>query len=233
MLEVNDLNVYYGSIHAVKGVSFHVKEREIVAILGSNGAGKTTILKTIAGVLKAKEGNITFCGENLSKAANYKIVKSGISLIPEGRHVFPKMTVVDNLLMGAYTRWNDKKGNLQTIEYIFDIFPRLKERKNQLAGTLSGGEQQMLTIGRALMSKPKMLMLDEPSLGLAPIIVSQIFEMIKSISETGTTILLVEQNAHMALKIADRGYVVETGRIIMEGSSEDLRNNERVKEAYL
>jgi branched-chain amino acid transport system ATP-binding protein len=233
VLEVNDLNVYYGSIHAVKGVSFHVKEREIVAILGSNGAGKTTILKTIAGVLKAKEGNITFCGENLSKAANYKIVKSGISLIPEGRHVFPKMTVVDNLLMGAYTRWNDKKGNLQTIEYIFDIFPRLKERKNQLAGTLSGGEQQMLTIGRALMSKPKMLMLDEPSLGLAPIIVSQIFEMIKSISETGTTILLVEQNAHMALKIADRGYVVETGRIIMEGSSEDLRNNERVKEAYL
>lgn len=233
MLEIKNLNVYYGAIHAVKEISFQVNEGEIVAILGSNGAGKSTTLNTIAGVIKAKNGEINFCGENFAKANNCQIVKAGISLIPEGRLIFPKMTVFDNIMMGAYTQKEDARSLKEAINNVFDMFPILKDRKNQMGGTLSGGEQQMLTIGRALMSKPKLLMLDEPSLGLAPIIVSKIFNMIRTINKAGTTILLVEQNARMALNIANRAYVLDTGKIIMEGNAKDLIGDERVKSAYL
>ncbi|MFK5884039.1 MAG: ABC transporter ATP-binding protein [Candidatus Izemoplasma sp.] len=232
MLKVDNLNVYYGVIHAIKGVSFEVKEGEIVTLIGSNGAGKSTILKTISGLLKQSVGEITFLGESLNGVAAHTIVERGISHVPEGRRVFAGLTVYENLQMGAYTR-NDKVEIEQDLQNVYKRFPRLEERKNQSAGTLSGGEQQMLAMGRALMSRPKILLLDEPSMGLAPLLVDEIFNIIKDINKTGTTILLVEQNANRALHISDKGYVLETGKIIASGLSKDLLNDEKVKEAYL
>ena len=231
MLKVNDINVFYGAIHAVKDVSFEVKEGEIVTLIGANGAGKTTTLNTIAGLLHPKTGAVEFDGHPLSGLAAHKIVSRGLALVPEGRRVFLQMTVEDNLEMGAFTQSNStiKPG----LERVYAQFPRLKERRRQIAGTLSGGEQQMLAMGRALMSNPKLLMLDEPSMGLAPILVEQIFDIIKSLHKSGTTILLVEQNAQMALSVADRGYVLETGRIVATGTGADLLNDEAVKKAYL
>ena len=230
ILKVDDINVFYGSIHAIKGVSFEVNQGEIVTLIGANGAGKSTTLNTISGLLHSKTGSITFMGENLGKTPCHKVVSKGLALVPEGRRVFLQMTVQENLEMGAYIRGNV---NLDDLEHVFQRFPRLKERRKQIAGTLSGGEQQMLAMGRALMSHPKLLMLDEPSMGLAPILVEQIFDIIKELHEAGTTILLVEQNAQMALSIADRAYVLGTGKITISGRAADVLADDRVRTAYL
>ncbi|MBQ8537945.1 MAG: ABC transporter ATP-binding protein [Clostridia bacterium] len=231
MLKVEDINVYYGAIHAIKGISFEVHEDEIVTLIGANGAGKSTTLNTIAGLLKPRSGHITFDGKDLGSTPASKVVSQGMALCPEGRRIFQQMTVRENLEMGGYTR---PAGEIAaSLDDVFTRFPRLKEREKQIAGTLSGGEQQMLAMGRALMSKPKLLMLDEPSMGLAPILVEQIFDIIKELHAAGTTILLVEQNAQMALSVADRAYVLETGRISMEGKASDLLVNDDVRKAYL
>jgi branched-chain amino acid transport system ATP-binding protein len=232
MLSVKNINVFYGAIHAIKGISLEVKEGEIVTLIGANGAGKTTTLRTISGIEKPKDGSITFNGQDIHSSNASNIVRLGISHVPEGRRVFSRMTVFENLEMGAYTR-KDKAEIKNDFEHVFSLFPRLLERKNQFAGTLSGGEQQMLAIGRALMSRPKLLLLDEPSMGLAPIIVKEIFTIIKDINQKGTTVLLVEQNAHMALQAADRAYIISNGEIEFEGNSKDLLNDEKVKKAYL
>ncbi|WP_337371060.1 ABC transporter ATP-binding protein [Parolsenella catena] len=232
ILHVEDLNVYYGSIHAVKGISFDVEEGEIVTLIGANGAGKSTTLNTVAGLLKPREGKVEFEGESLLGIPPHKIVSRGMALCPEGRRVFLQMSVKDNLEMGAFTRTNSAEV-ADSLEMVFERFPRLKEREGQSAGTLSGGEQQMLAMGRALMSRPRLLMLDEPSMGLAPILVQEIFNIIKALHDAGTTVLLVEQNARMALSIADRAYVLETGKVSMSGNAADLANDERVKQAYL
>ena len=232
ILHVEDLNVYYGSIPAVKGISFDVEEGEIVTLIGANGAGKSTTLNTVAGLLKPREGKVEFEGESLLGIPPHKIVSRGMALCPEGRRVFLQMSVRDNLEMGAFTRTNSAEV-ADSLEMVFERFPRLKEREGQSAGTLSGGEQQMLAMGRALMSKPRLLMLDEPSMGLAPILVQEIFNIIKALHDAGTTVLLVEQNARMALSIADRAYVLETGKVSMSGNAADLANDERVKQAYL
>lgn len=230
MLTVNDINVYYGNIHALKGISLEVHEDEIVALIGANGAGKSTTLKTISGLMHSKTGSITLMNEDITHAEAHKLVSKGLAHVPEGRRIFLHMTVLENLEMGAYTQPSYVK---EGIADVFERFPRLKHRKNQIAGTLSGGEQQMLAMGRALMSKPKLLMLDEPSMGLAPILVQQIFDIIKELHEAGTTILLVEQNAEMALKIADRAYVLESGRITLSGTGAELAQSDSVKKAYL
>ncbi|SHJ28639.1 amino acid/amide ABC transporter ATP-binding protein 2, HAAT family [Clostridium amylolyticum] len=232
MLEVVDLNVYYGGIHALKGINIKVCEGEIVTLIGANGAGKTTTLKTISGTLKAKKGKVLFQGEDLGKAKTHRIVSLGVAHVPEGRRIFKNMSVMENLEIGAYSR-KDKLEIKRDYEKIFEIFPRLLERKEQMAGTLSGGEQQMLAIGRALMARPKLLLLDEPSMGLAPLIVKQIFSIIKDINEKGTTVLLVEQNASMALKIAHRAYVIKNGVVEIEGNALELLNDENIKDAYL
>jgi len=231
ILEVNDLHVYYGSIHAVKGVSFEVNEGEIVTLIGANGAGKSTVLNTVSGLLHPKNGSVRFEGNDLKGIAPDKIVTRGLAQVPEGRHVFLQMSVEENLEMGAYTQ--PKSTIAPGIEDIYERFPRLKERRKQVAGTLSGGEQQMLAMGRALMSKPKLLMLDEPSMGLAPILVEQIFDIIKELHRSGTTILLVEQNAQAALSVADRAYVLETGKITLSGTGEELIHSDAVRKAYL
>lgn len=232
LIEVNNAEVYYGPIRAVKGVSFRVERGEIVALIGANGAGKTTVLHAMSGLLPVRGGEIFYNGHNLLKMPAHKIVRLGLTQVPEGRRVFAELSVKDNLLLGAYTRKN-KKEIKETLEYVFALFPRLSERVSQAAGTLSGGEQQMLAMGRALMSKPKLLMLDEPSMGLAPILVQQIFDIIKELHEAGTTILLVEQNAEMALRIADRAYVLESGRITLSGTGAELAQSDSVKKAYL
>lgn len=231
MLTVNDINVYYGSIHAIKGISFSVKKGEIVTLIGANGAGKSTALNTVSGLLRSKTGSVTFLGTDIGKIQPHKIVSMGLAQVPEGRRIFLTMTVEENLEMGAYTR---KAAELaDSIADVYERFPRLKERRKQIAGTLSGGEQQMLAMGRALMSKPELLMLDEPSMGLAPILVEQIFDIVKELNKAGTTILLVEQNAQMALSVADRGYVLETGKIVTSANAQELLNNDAVKKAYL
>ena len=231
LLKVSDIHVFYGSIHAIKGVSFEVNEDEIVTLIGANGAGKSTTLNTIAGLLKARQGKIEFDGKDISGLKASKVISRGLALCPEGRRVFQQLTVRENLEMGGYTRPpQELEGSL---ENVFMRFPRLKERQRQVAGTLSGGEQQMLAMGRALMSKPRLMMLDEPSMGLAPILVEQIFDIIRELHESGTTILLVEQNAQMALSIADRAYVLETGTISKTGSAEDLMHDDDVRKAYL
>ena len=230
MLKVDDINVYYGNIHALKGISLDVNEDEIVALIGANGAGKSTTLKTISGLMHSKTGSITLMDEDISHTDAYKLVSKGLAHVPEGRRIFLQMTVQENLEMGAYTQPGYVKDGIADV---FKRFPRLKHRKNQIAGTLSGGEQQMLAMGRALMSKPKLLMLDEPSMGLAPILVQQIFDIIKELHEAGTTILLVEQNAEMALQIADRAYVLESGRIVMTGTGKELAESEEIRKAYL
>lgn len=232
MLKIDNLNVFYGPIHALKGISLEVNEGEIVTLIGSNGAGKSTTLSAITGLVKASSGTITFNGKNITNLPPYKIVKMGISLSPEGREVFPALTVEENLTLGAYTR-NNHNEIREIFERVYNLFPRLRERIKQAAGTLSGGEQQMLAIGRALMSKPKLLLLDEPSMGLAPNLVLLIFELIESISKQGTTILLIEQNANMALSIADRAYVLETGRIAFSGDAASLADDPRIRKAYL
>ncbi len=231
ILSVEDINVYYGAIHAIKGISFEVNEGEIVTLIGANGAGKSTTLNTVSGLLRSKTGSIHFLGEDIGKIPAHKLVEKGLSQVPEGRRVFLQMTVQENLEMGAYT---EKASTIpQNLERVYEQFPRLKERYKQVAGTLSGGEQQMLAMGRALMSSPKLLMMDEPSMGLAPILVEQIFEIIKSLNKAGTTILLVEQNAQMALSIADRAYVLETGKISLSGPASELLHNDSVRKAYL
>ena len=230
MLKVDNINVYYGQIHALKDVSIEVNQGEIVALIGANGAGKSTTLRTISGLLRSKTGDITLFDESIAKTEAHKLVSKGLAHVPEGRRVFLQMTVQENLEMGAYTNSANVK---ESIEDVFRRFPRLEHRKNQIAGTLSGGEQQMLAMGRALMSKPKLLMLDEPSMGLAPILVQQIFDIIKEINKSGTTILLVEQNAKKALSIANRAYVLETGNISLSGDASELINNEDIKKAYL
>ena len=232
MLEVNDIHVYYGAIHALKGVSLSVKEGQIVALIGANGAGKSTTLRTISGLLRPKVGDITFEGESITKKNVQSIVRSGISQVPEGRRIFAPLTVLENLELGAFTR-KDKDGVAHDMELVFKRFPRLAERKKQLAGTLSGGEQQMLAMGRALMSRPRLLLLDEPSMGLSPLFVKEIFDIIQHINEQGTTILLVEQNAHMAMSIADYAYVLETGKITLEGPGQELMQSEAVRAAYV
>lgn len=232
MLEVKDLQVYYGVIQALKGISFEVEQGDVVALIGANGAGKTTTLHTITGLLPSKAGNITFEGTDITHVPGYKLVSMGIAHVPEGRRVFASLTVLQNLKMGAYTR-NDKKEIEDTIEMIYKRFPRLKERKNQLAGTLSGGEQQMLAMGRALMSHPRLIVLDEPSMGLSPLYVNEIFDIIQEINKDGVTVLLVEQNAKKALSISNKAYVFETGNIVLSGDAKELMNNERVKKAYL
>ena len=232
MLEVKDIEVFYGMIQAIKGVSFEVNEGEVIALIGANGAGKTTILHTITGLLSPKNGSIIFEGQDSSKIPAHKIVSLGMAHVPEGRRVFADLTVYENLKMGAYTR-TDKKEIEETLEMIYSRFPRLKERKNQLAGTLSGGEQQMLAMGRALMSQPRIIVMDEPSMGLSPILVNEIFDIIQKISADGTTVLLVEQNAKKALSIANRAYVLETGKIVLEGDANTLMNDDSVKKAYL
>ncbi|MGI6202484.1 MAG: ABC transporter ATP-binding protein [Eubacteriales bacterium] len=231
LLSVTDMNVYYGVIHAVKGVSFEVGEGEIVTLIGANGAGKSTILKTVSGMLRSKSGSIVFDGKEISNVESYKLLGMGIAHVPEGRCIFQRLTVEENLEMGGYIAKPDDVA--AAIEDVYRRFPRLKERRRQIAGTLSGGEQQMLAIGRAMMTKPKLIMMDEPSMGLAPILVQQIFEIIQELNASGTTILLVEQNAQIALKIADRGYVLETGRIVLDGKASELLANESVKKAYL
>ena len=231
ILKVDDINVWYGSIHAIKGVSFEVNEGEIVTLIGANGAGKSTTLNTVSGLLRSKTGSITFTGENLAKVPPHKIVEKGLAQVPEGRRVFLQMTVQENLEMGAYTQ--PGSGVSKDLEMVYGLFPRLKERCRQTAGTLSGGEQQMLAMGRALMSHPKLLMLDEPSMGLAPILVEQIFDIIQSLHKNGSTILLVEQNAQAALSIADRGYVLETGKIVTSGTGAELLASPAIKKAYL
>lgn len=232
MLEVNDLKVYYGMIQAIKGVSFHVEEGEVVALIGANGAGKTTILHTVSGLLAPKAGSVTFEGKDIIKTPGHKIVSMGMAHVPEGRRVFAQMSVLQNLKMGAYTR-KDKDEIADSLKNVFERFPRLEERQNQLAGTLSGGEQQMLAMGRALMSHPKLILMDEPSMGLSPIFVNEIFNIIEEVSKGGTTVLLVEQNAKKALSIADRAYVLETGNIVLEGRADDLLHNDAIKKAYL
>ena len=233
MLSVKNINVYYGSIHAIKDVSFHVNEGEIVTLIGANGAGKTTTMHAISGLLKLQSGEIDYCGQTISKMEAHKIIRLGLAQVPEGRRVFSGLTVQQNLQMGAYTRRDGKEAIQNDFDMVFDLLPRLKERRNQPAGTLSGGEQQMLAMGRALMSKPKIILMDEPSMGLSPIFVNEIFDIIKAVSASGTTVLLVEQNAKKALSIADRAYVLETGKIILEGDAKVLMNDERVKKAYL
>lgn len=232
LLEVQDIQVYYGMIQALKGVSFSVNEGEVIALIGANGAGKTTTLHTVTGLLRAKSGHIIYDGQDITKVPAHKIVTMGMAHVPEGRRVFANMTVLQNLKMGAFTR-SDKNEIESTIEMIYKRFPRLKERQNQTAGTLSGGEQQMLAMGRALMSKPKIILMDEPSMGLSPILVEEIFHIIREISAGGTTVLLVEQNAKKALSIADRAYVLETGNIVLSGDAKEMMNNESIKKAYL
>jgi len=231
LLEVQDLHVYYGKIHALKGVSFRVAEGEIVTLLGNNGAGKTTTLRTLSGLLAPRAGDVRLDGTSLLETAAHDVVRRGITHVPEGRRIFNRLSVLENLSMGAYTRSDDAIG--LDMERVFSVFPRLKERRTQVAGTLSGGEQQMLAIGRALMAKPRLLLLDEPSMGLAPVLVEQIFETVRTINEQGVTILLVEQNAAMALSIAVRGYVLETGHIALEGRAAELADNAEVRRAYL
>ncbi len=230
MLKISDLQVNYGGIEAVKGITFEVPEGSIVTLIGANGAGKSTTLRTIAGLIKPKAGKVEFNGEDLTGMVPYNIVSRGITLVPEGRKIFPDLTVLENLKIGAYLRKDDLKADL---EWVYSLFPRLKERSWQAGGTLSGGEQQMLAVGRALMSRPKVIMMDEPSLGLAPLVVRDIFTIIQEINKQGVTVLLIEQNANMALKIADIGYVMETGRITMSGSGKELLDNEAIKAAYL
>ena len=232
MLEVKDLHVYYGMIHAIKGISFEVNEGEIVALIGANGAGKTTTLHTVSALLSPKKGSILFEGQDITRTPAHKIVSMGSAQVPEGRRVFSEMTVLQNLKMGAYSR-ADKSEIESTLEMVYRRFPRLKERRNQPAGTLSGGEQQMLAMGRALMSHPKILLLDEPSMGLSPILVNEIFDIIDSVNKAGTTVLLVEQNAKKALNIANRAYVLETGKIVKEGPAHDLMNDDSIRKAYL
>lgn len=232
MLKVTDLHCYYGAIHAIKGISLDVTDGEIVALIGSNGAGKSTTLRTISGLMHPKSGIVKYDGEDITKLAAHKIVGKGLVQVPEGRHVFANLTVMENLELGAYLR-KDKEGIAADLKKVFEKFPRLEERKNQVSGTLSGGEQQMLAMGRALMSKPRLLLLDEPSMGLAPILVREIFDIIKEINKDGTTILLVEQNANMALSIADKAYVLETGRITLSGTAKELAASDEVRKAYL
>ena len=232
MLEIKDLEVYYGMIQAIKGVSFEVNEGEVIALIGANGAGKTTILHTITGRLEAKKGTVTFDGKDITKVPAHRIVTMGMAHVPEGRRVFSNLTVFQNLKMGAYTR-KDKTEIEESLKTVYKRFPRLEERQNQLAGTLSGGEQQMLAMGRALMSHPRIILMDEPSMGLSPIFVNEIFDIIKKVSAGGTTVLLVEQNAKKALSISDRGYVLETGNIVLSGKSDELLNNDSIKKAYL
>ena len=230
-LNVENIEVYYGAIHAIRGVSFHVNEGEVVTLIGANGAGKSTILKTISGLLRPKSGSISFDGTDITQIPPHKLIPMGLAHVPEGRRIFQQMTVEENLEMGAFTQ--PKAGVPADLEKVFELFPRLKERRRQIAGTLSGGEQQMLAMGRALMSHPKLLMLDEPSMGLAPILVEQIFEIIRSLHRTGTTILLVEQNAQMALSVADRAYVLETGEITLTGTGDELIHSDDIRKAYL
>lgn len=232
LLEVKDIQVYYGMIQALKGVSFEVNEGEVIALIGANGAGKTTTLHTVTGLLRAKTGQINFDGQDITKIPPHKIVTMGMAHVPEGRRVFANMSVLQNLKMGAFTR-TDKSEIEETLRKVYKRFPRLEERQGQMAGTLSGGEQQMLAMGRALMSKPRIILMDEPSMGLSPIFVNEIFDIIKEVSESGTTVLLVEQNAKKALSIADRGYVLETGKIILDGDADNLLNDESVQKAYL
>ena len=232
MLKINDINVFYGAIHAIKGASLEVNEGEIVTLIGANGAGKSTILRTISGLLKPKGGSVQFEGKDIAGLPAHEIVKCGISQVPEGRRIFAEMTVLENLELGAFTR-KDKDGIKSDMEMVFNRFPRLKERISQLAGTLSGGEQQMLAMGRALMSRPRLLLLDEPSMGLAPLLIKEIFAIIQDINKAGTTVLLVEQNANMALSIAHRAYVLETGRITLSGDARELAASEDVRKAYL
>ena len=232
MLEIKDIEVYYGMIQAIIGISFEVNEGEVIALIGANGAGKTTILHTITGLLSPKKGSVVFEGKDITKVPAHKIVSLGMAHVPEGRRVFAELSVYENLKMGAYTR-KDKEETAKTLEMVYKRFPRLEERKNQLAGTLSGGEQQMLAMGRALMSHPKIIVMDEPSMGLSPILVNEIFDIIQEVSAGGTTVLLVEQNAKKALSIADRAYVLETGKIVLEGDAETLMNDDSVKKAYL
>ncbi|MBQ1875583.1 MAG: ABC transporter ATP-binding protein [Selenomonas sp.] len=232
MLKIDDINVYYGAIHALKGISLEVNKGEIVTLIGANGAGKSTTLRTISGLLKPRTGGITFCGKDIAGMPAHKIVREGISQVPEGRRVFAEMTVRENLDLGAFTR-KDKDGIAQDLDMVYDLFPRLKERASQVAGTLSGGEQQMLAMGRALMSRPQLLLLDEPSMGLAPMLIKEIFRIIVDINKQGTTVLLVEQNANMALSIANRAYVLETGRITLSGPASELAASEDVRKAYL
>ena len=233
MLSVKNINVFYGSIHAIKDVSFHVNEGEIVTLIGANGAGKTTTMHAISGLLKLRSGEIDYCGQTISKMEPHKIIRLGLAQVPEGRRVFSGLTVQQNLQMGAYTRRDGKEAIQNDFDMVFDLLPRLKERRNQPAGTLSGGEQQMLAMGRALMSRPKLLMLDEPSMGLAPILVEQIFDIVRELHAAGTTILLVEQNAQAALSVADRAYVLETGRITLSGTGKELMASDAVRKAYL
>ncbi|MDQ7820455.1 MAG: ABC transporter ATP-binding protein [Armatimonadota bacterium] len=232
LLEVDSLHVYYGQIHALKGISLTVEPGEIVTLIGANGAGKSTTLNTISGLLRPRQGRITLAGEDLAALPPHEIVRRGVVQVPEGRRIFGQLTVLENLSMGAYTR-TDRDGIQEDLERVFTLFPRLKERRHQVAGTLSGGEQQMLAIGRALMARPRVLLMDEPSMGLAPVLVEQIFETITSINRQGTTVLLVEQNAYMALQIAHRGYVLQTGEIVLSGSARELQADEDVRRAYL
>lgn len=232
MLEVKDLEVYYGVIQAIKGISFHVDKGEIIALIGANGAGKTTTLHTVTGLISPKNGHVLFEGKDITKIPAHKIVSMGMAHVPEGRRVFAELSVYENLKMGAYTR-KDKNEIEESLKNVYKRFPRLEERKNQMAGTLSGGEQQMLAMGRALMSKPKIILMDEPSMGLSPIMVNEIFDIIRSVSESGTTVLLVEQNAKKALSIADRAYVLETGKIVLEGKAKHLLEDDSIKKAYL
>ena len=232
MLEVKYIEVFYGVIQAIKGISFEVNEGEVIALIGANGAGKTTTLQTITGLISPKKGQIFFEGQEITHVPAHKIVSMGMAHVPEGRRVFAQLSVLDNLKLGAFTR-KDKEEIEETLIRVYKRFPRLEERKNQIAGTLSGGEQQMLAMGRALMSHPKIILMDEPSMGLSPIFVNEIFDIIQEVSKSGTTVLLVEQNAKKALSIADRGYVLETGRIVLEGNAKDLLDNEQVKKAYL
>ena len=232
MLEVKDLEVYYGVIQAIKGVSFHVEKGEVIALIGANGAGKTTILHTVTGLISPKKGSVIFEGKDITKVPAHKIVSMGMAHVPEGRRVFAELSVYENLKMGAYTR-TDKAEIEDSLKNVYKRFPRMEERKNQMAGTLSGGEQQMLAMGRALMSKPGIILMDEPSMGLSPILVNEIFDIIRSVSESGTTVLLVEQNAKKALSIADRAYVLETGNITLEGNAKALLEDDSIKKAYL
>ena len=233
MLSVYNINVWYGAIHAIKDISFNVNEGEIVTLIGANGAGKTTTMHAISGLLKLQSGEIDYCGQTISKMEAHKIIRLGLAQVPEGRRVFSGLTVQQNLQMGAYTRRDGKEAIQNDFDMVFDLLPRLKERRNQPAGTLSGGEQQMLAMGRALMSRPKLLLLDEPSMGLAPLLIREIFNIIVDINKSGTTVLLVEQNANMALSIASRAYVLETGRITLSGPAAELAASEEVKKAYL